>query len=164
MQLSLTAKNILLNIRYYGLLYILFPWFLLALEKHFFEPPQSTYTVRLFSIVIGLTGVFVQLWAIILFQKIGKGTPIPSLAPKQLVTAGPYKYVRNPINIGELMVLCALSLWFMSIALFAYALLAAVAFHLFIVSYEEPKHKKLFGERYIQYMHKVNRWIPIHIL
>ena len=138
--MNLTTKNILLNILYYGIFYILFPRALLTLEKHFFgiHPPQLAF--RITAILIGLPGIYIELWAIILFQKIGKGTPIVSLSPKYLVTKGPYKWVRNPLNIGELMILFSISLWFQSIGLFLYTILAAAAFHIFIIKYEEPKH------------------------
>lgn len=158
--MNLTTKNILLNIPYYAVLYILIPRILLALERHFLYTWQPVFIFQLCAVIIGLTGIFIQLWAIFFFQKIGKGTPIPSFAPWILVTKGPYKWVRNPINIGELMLLFSFSLWFMSITLFIYSILAAVAFQVFIVAYEEPKLKNNFGEEYIRYASQVHRWIP----
>lgn len=153
----LTTKNILLNIPYYAILYILIHWILLTLERHFLYTSQPVFIIRFCAVIIGVAGILIQLWGIIFFQKIGKGTPIPSFSPRVLVTEGPYKWVRNPINIGELMLLFSFSLWFMSITLFIYSLLAAVAFQIFIVAYEEPKLKNNFGEEYIKYASQVNR-------
>ena len=158
--MSLTTKNILLNILYYGFLYVLFPGFLLTIEKYFYDTHELSLILRTFSITLGLLGILIQMWAIVLFQKIGKGTPIPSLAPKYFVKEGPYKWVRNPINIGELLLLFSIALWFQSVFLFAYVLLGATAFHIFIVYYEEPRHKKIFGEEYEKYLMQVNRWVP----
>jgi protein-S-isoprenylcysteine O-methyltransferase Ste14 len=158
--MSLTTRNILFNILYYGLLYVLTPWFLLTIERYWYDIPGLSMPVRIFSVTLGISGTLIQLWAIILFQKIGKGTPIPALAPKHFVQEGPYKWVRNPINIGELLLLFSIALWFQSLFLLVYVLSGAVAFHLFIVYYEEPKHRRIFGEEYEKYLKQVNRWIP----
>jgi len=64
------------------------------------------------------------------------------------------------MNIGEVILFLALALWFASPLLLVYALLAAIAFHLFIAIYEEPQHLKRFGEEYSVYRAKANRWIP----
>jgi len=34
------------------------------------------------------------------------------------------------------------------------------AFHLFVLTYEEPTLTRLFGEDYDDYRHDVGRWIP----
>lgn len=64
------------------------------------------------------------------------------------------------MNIGEVILFLALALWFASPLLTAYALLAAISFHLFIVIWEEPQHLRRFGKEYSVYETKVNRWIP----
>ena len=64
------------------------------------------------------------------------------------------------MNIGEVILFLALALWFASPLLVAYALLAAIAFHLFIVIWEEPQHLRRFGKEYSAYKTKVNRWMP----
>ena len=158
--MSLTVKNIVFNILYYGLLYILIPWFLLTIERYFYDTPDPSIPMRIFSVTFGMLGILIQLWAIIIFQKVGRGTPIPSLAPKNFVQEGPYKWVRNPINIGELLLLFSIALWFHSVFLYSYVLSGAIAFHLFIVYYEEPKLRRRFGEKYEKYLTDVNRWIP----
>ena len=158
--MSLTAKNLIFNFLYYGLLYAFMPWILLTKERYFYDTSYISIPIRIFSITLGMLGILIQIWAIIKFQKIGKGTPIPSLAPKHFVQEGPYKWVRNPINIGELLLLFSIALWFQSAFLYAYVLLGATAFHLFIVYNEEPQLRRRFGEKYEKYLTRVNRWIP----
>ena len=42
----------------------------------------------------------------------------------------------------------------------AWAAVVLVAFHLFVVIYEEPTLKRIFGEDYEDYRRHVGRWVP----
>lgn len=64
------------------------------------------------------------------------------------------------MNLGELMLFCALAGWFASPIPFAYTIAMGLAFHGFIVFWEEPRHLGLYGAKYEQYMKCVNRWVP----
>lgn len=158
--MTLTLRNVALNLLYYGLTVVLFPWIVLWLDTYFGFVRQLSASIRGASVVVGLAGAGLQFWCIFLFQSYGRGTPSPALAPIRLVTIGPYKCVRNPMNIGELLVFLSISGWFASPSLFAYSAVAALAFHGFVVLWEEPHHLSLFGEEYVRYRIRVNRWLP----
>ena len=49
---------------------------------------------------------------------------------------------------------------FASLALLRYALFVVLAFHLFVIFYEEPTLKRKFGAAYEAYCQTVPRWIP----
>ena len=49
---------------------------------------------------------------------------------------------------------------FQSWYLFVWAAVLLVAFHLFVVTYEEPTLYRLFGNDYETYLRAVGRWIP----
>lgn len=158
--MSLTLKNILINLLYYGVTLIILPWAILYAESYVGIARHPSVILRAASVLLAFMGASLQLHCIALFQSLGKGTPSPAFAPKRLVTKGPYAYVRNPMNIGEVILFLALALWFASPLLVAYAALAAIAFHIFIVTWEEPQHLRRFGKEYSDYQRKVNRWIP----
>ena len=105
-------------------------------------------------------GISIMLWCVWDFIVKGKGTPAPVDPPKELVVAGLYKYVRNPMYIGVLLILLGHILWSGSILLVLYAVGTLVCFQLFVVFYEEPFLKKTFGESYQLYLQKVPRWVP----
>jgi len=44
--------------------------------------------------------------------------------------------------------------------LLVYAGVLAVAFHLLVIGYEEPRLRARFGEQYEAYRRTVSRWIP----
>jgi protein-S-isoprenylcysteine O-methyltransferase Ste14 len=48
----------------------------------------------------------------------------------------------------------------MSLPLLAYAGAMAVFFHLFVTGYEERRLGRRFGRVYLEYRHRVPRWIP----
>ena len=89
----------------------------------------------------------------------GKGTPLPTANAPNLVATGPYRYVRNPMALaGILQGLC--TGWFLgSYAVLAYALLGAVAWHIFVRPTEEREMTKRFGDEYTQYKATVPLWI-----
>ncbi|MCI0854982.1 MAG: isoprenylcysteine carboxyl methyltransferase, partial [Chloroflexi bacterium] len=63
-------------------------------------------TAGLFLILVGAA---IYTWAATAFVREGKGTPSPTAPPTHFVAVGPYRYVRNPIYIGELIVVAGLA-------------------------------------------------------
>ena len=106
------------------------------------------------------TGVFIYIWTVWDFAIIGKGTPLPIDAPKQLVARGLYRYTRNPMYSGVILVILGWAGVFTDKWLLVYAMGVGIAVHLFVVLYEEPKLEELFGKEYIAYRRSVGRWAP----
>jgi protein-S-isoprenylcysteine O-methyltransferase Ste14 len=52
------------------------------------------------------------------------------------------------------------ALLFGSVAVLLYALIVALAFHTFVVLYEEPTLRRQFGDAYEAYCREVPRWLP----
>ena len=90
----------------------------------------------------------------------GRGTPAHLDPPKELVIDGFYRYVRNPVYFGAILVLFGYILWFASAWLILYTACAFAGFHLLIILIEEPFLKQKFGTVYKEYMKRVPRWIP----
>jgi protein-S-isoprenylcysteine O-methyltransferase Ste14 len=107
-----------------------------------------------------LAGGVILLWSFWNFFRQGRGTPAPIDPPKELVAAGFYRYVRNPMYIGILLILMGYFLWFGFLSLLVYTAFAFLATHLFVVLYEEPTLKRKFGAAYEEYLRRVPRWIP----
>ena len=94
------------------------------------------------------------------FVRQGHGTPAPMAPPGRLVVSGPYRAVRNPAYLTALGVLLGEALLLGSRAVLVYAGAMAVAFHLFVVLYEEPALRRKFGAEYEAFCREVPRWIP----
>ena len=89
-----------------------------------------------------LIGAIMILWCFLDFLVKGKGTPAPIDPPKELVVSGLYKIVRNPMYVGVLLMLIGHFLCFWYLSLLIYAVFFFIAFHLFVINYEEPNLKE----------------------
>ena len=107
-----------------------------------------------------LMGGIILLWSFWNFLHEGRGTPAPIDPPKELVAAGFYRYVRNPMYVGVLAMIMGHFLWFGYWYLLIYAMLVFAAFHIFVTYYEEPTLKRNFGMAYDDYCKRVPRWMP----
>ncbi|MFZ5670633.1 MAG: methyltransferase family protein [Pseudomonadota bacterium] len=90
----------------------------------------------------------------------GRGTPAPVAPPGTLVLGGLYRFVRNPMYLGVILAVFGQALAFYSPGLIAYGVTLWLAFHAFVMLYEEPTLKAAFPERYEAYFAAVPRWIP----
>lgn len=110
--------------------------------------------------VLLAAGAAVLIWCVRDFMALGRGTPAPIDPPKRLVVRGLYRYTRNPMYVGILTVLTGWTVAYRSGALLLYAVAVGACFHLFIVLYEEPHLRRIFGEEYTGYCSRVGRWLP----
>ena len=123
-------------------------------------PQVETGPLAYLAFPLWLIGGVILLWSFWNFLVEGRGTPAPVDPPKELVAVGFYRYVRNPMYFGVLLILIGHFLWFGFWWLLAYTVIAFVVVHLFVTRYEEPTLKRKFGAAYENYLQKVPRWIP----
>lgn len=96
------------------------------------------------------------------FGKTGHGTPAPVAPPKRLVVVGFYRYVRNPMYLGFFTGWAGLWIVFGKASALAIAVTCGLMLGtaLFVLLYEEPKLRALFGAVYAEYCRNVGRWVP----
>jgi protein-S-isoprenylcysteine O-methyltransferase Ste14 len=111
------------------------------------------------AVAIMVAGLAIDVWGIAWFVWRGRGTPFPLDAPREFVASGPYKFVRNPMYVGGLIILAGFALFQRSVAMLLFTLLAGLIAHLFVLSEEYVLERK-FGESYLRYKQSVNRWWP----
>ena len=105
-------------------------------------------------------GACIYFWCLWDFASFGRATPAPIDPPRHLVVRGLYRYARNPMYVGVLSVILGWCLLFDIGDLWIYFFLVALGFNTFVMLYEEPALKRLFGEEYAEYRRHVRRWIP----
>ena len=123
-------------------------------------PGMETGVWSYFAIPMWLAGCLIILTCFWDFVAKGRGTPVPTDPPKELVVTGFYRYMRNPIYVGALLIFLGYFLCFGTWALLMYAVFSLIGVHVFVVYYEEPNLKKRFGKTYEEYLQQVPRWIP----
>ena len=94
------------------------------------------------------------------FATEGHGTLAPWDPPRELVLRGPYRYVRNPMISGVLLVLFGESLVLLSMAHAAWATCFLAANLVYIPLIEEPQLRDRFGPAYLDYCRHVPRVVP----
>ena len=105
-------------------------------------------------------GAIVLGWCVRDFYVSGKGTLAPWAPPTQLVVVGLYRFTRNPMYIGVIIVVAGLAWWFRSPVVAAYAAVLALVFHLRVTLYEEPHLQAKFDPDWADYERSVPRWRP----
>jgi protein-S-isoprenylcysteine O-methyltransferase Ste14 len=124
------------------------------------EGRQAMGAAQVAGAIVTIVGGGLALWCVLAFAIVGRGTPAPFDPPRRLVTGGPYRLVRNPMYVGAGSVLVGAALFYQSAALLAYAALFFAITHAFVVFYEEPTLRRLFGDEYEVYGRRVSRWLP----
>ena len=105
-------------------------------------------------------GVLVLLESFARFAVQGLGTPAPVFPTRHLVVKGFYRHVRNPIYVAVVAMILGQGLLFGNVRLLVYGALIWVAFHGFVLVYEEPTLRQTFGAEYDAFVANVPRWLP----
>lgn len=148
-----------------GFFVLLVPGFLLGVVPVFlipkigglaFAPGWGSWLATPFWVA----GAAIIIWCAADFVRKGRGTPVPLEPPKELIVSGLYRYIRNPMYIGALLIQVGNAVWFGSLAQVVYWFFLFIGFTLFIRANEEPYLRKTFGAAYEEYCRKVPRWLP----
>ncbi|MCU1347564.1 MAG: phospholipid methyltransferase [Acidobacteria bacterium] len=90
----------------------------------------------------------------------GRGTLAPWDPPRALVIHGPYRYVRNPMISGVVLIVTAEALLTRSAPVAQWAATFAILNLIYIPLLEEPQLAERFGEPYREYRRHVRRFVP----
>jgi protein-S-isoprenylcysteine O-methyltransferase Ste14 len=117
-------------------------------------PPPYNYAG--FAVLLSGLGLIVA--CAVMYKK--ADTPIIPFEPSTaLITHGIYRYTRNPIYLGMLIILLGAAIAFGSLSTF---LVPPVFFYIIqegYIKYEEPFLEQIFGDRYREYTSRVRRWL-----
>ena len=114
----------------------------------------------LISIIIFLIGVLILINPIFKFIK-SKTTidPIKFKKVNKLITSGIYKYSRNPMYLGLLMIVISTSIFYLNIFSITTPFLFYCWINRFQIKREEIFLAEKFGKEYMSYKTKTRRWI-----
>ena len=112
------------------------------------------------SIIILLIGMLILINPIFKFIK-SKTTidPIKFKKVNKLITSGIYKYSRNPMYLGLLMIIISTSIFYLNIFSISTPFFFYFWINRFQIKREEIFLKEKFGKEYLLYMTKTRRWI-----
>jgi protein-S-isoprenylcysteine O-methyltransferase Ste14 len=102
------------------------------------------------------------LWLWWVFKAIGNNISETVLTKEshELVTTGPYRWIRHPLYAGALLLLISVSLVLEDFVILSYAVIGILAFRLLVIPVEEEKLLETFGEDYECYQSRTNAFLP----
>ncbi len=105
-------------------------------------------------------GCLMLFMSVIAFYVEGNGTLAHWSPPKKMIRSGCYKYTRNPMYVGVILILIGESLISGSLWLLVWMAGVTIAFNYHIRKVEEPWLQKTFGEEWFKLEKDVPRWWP----
>ena len=153
----LALRSVLWAILLPGMVTIILPWRFFGLRD---ARPDLRDPLHLLALVVIGVGAALLTTCILAFARSGRGTLSPADPPKTLVVAGLYRYVRNPMYLSVALVLIGEILLTRSRSLLIFALGWFTLVNVFVLAYEEPRLRTLFGASYEAYCRQVPRWLP----
>ena len=120
--------------------------------------PTASNIVLAAAVIAGLTGLGLIASALGLFFR-SETRPEPWQPAHFLVAAGPYRYTRNPMYLGMILVGLAVALAFSSFAAALLSLLAALIVDRIVIRREEAYLTRRFGKDYEAYRETARRWL-----
>jgi len=109
------------------------------------------------GLIIISFGFFLEIWAWLLFKK--HKTPENFSKSKKLVTEKIYKFTRNPMYLGMILMVVGLSFVLNNYISLIGPIVLFFVIHFMFIPFEEEKNLKTFGQKYLNYKKKVRKWL-----
>jgi len=116
--------------------------------------------LTMLSYILYFAGLTVLILAVRMFKKQNTTVnPIKIKNASSLVTSGIFKYSRNPMYLGMVMILLGLALMFNVIGGILFTLLFAIYITKYQIRPEEEVMERLFGEDFLKYKNSARMWL-----
>ncbi len=137
---------------------VIIPFLLYKIGIHLIQIPPDLFKIG--GITVYTLGISMQLYTTSLFGRYAQGTLAPWQPTQKLVIRGPYRYCRNPMITGVLMMLLGEALFFNALGIMVWACIFFAMNTAYFIFKEEPSMLARFGEAYTEYKKHVPRWVP----
>ena len=98
-------------------------------------------------------------WAIVLFRREGTEVNPTSSTNRKLLTDGPYRFTRNPMYLGLVIVTLGIAVWVGAWPMFIAPIAVFATVNWVHIPFEEDKMRRQFGATYDDYVSRVRRWV-----
>lgn len=121
---------------------------------------RPTLLTLIAGLAVALLGELIRLWGV---SYAGGETRTRKVGASNLVTQGPFSYIRNPLYFGNILIYFGISV--MANSLFPYLQIFALLYfymqyYYIVTDEEEPFLKSSFKEKYDDYCNSVSRFLP----
>ena len=122
-------------------------------------PSLSSPALKLVGIALTALAFIPPVWAVILFRRAGTQVSPTSPVNAKLVTAGPYRFTRNPMYLGLVIVSLGIALWVGAWPMLAAPVAVFATANFVHIPFEEAKMRRQFAAAYDDYTRRVRRWV-----
>ncbi|WFB36294.1 methyltransferase [Kiritimatiellota bacterium B12222] len=155
------ATALIQTVIFYGIFFGALPWLILRAQTELRLPRFTLPWWGILGAGLGFClGGLLAIRSTFIFAQRGKGTPLPTHSPKNLVVSGPYAYVRNPMAIGGIFQGVMVGLVCGSFPVMIYSLTGSLIWHLLVRPVEEADLVHRFGDDYLIYCRSIKCWWP----
>jgi protein-S-isoprenylcysteine O-methyltransferase Ste14 len=98
-------------------------------------------------------------WAVVLFRRAGTEVNPTSPANRTLVTSGPYRFTRNPMYLGLVIVTLGIAVWIGAWPMVMAPIAVFATANWVHIPFEEAKMRRQFAATYDGYVRRVRRWV-----
>jgi len=99
------------------------------------------------------------IWAVVLFRREGTQLNPTSPANEKLVTAGPFRFTRNPMYLALVLITLGIAIWVGSWPMFLAPAASFITSNWVHIPFEEAKMRRQFGDAFDAYTERVRRWV-----
>lgn len=111
------------------------------------------------SVLVGASGLLLAGWGERTFAAEKTEILPASPANKKLVTRGPFRYTRNPMYLGLVMMALGFAFYFGTVPFYAVSVLLFLLCNFSFIPFEEAKMQRQFVDQYTDYLRRVRRWV-----
>jgi protein-S-isoprenylcysteine O-methyltransferase Ste14 len=109
--------------------------------------------------LLTVAGISLAVWGRTTFAVAGTEVIPASATNKKLVTNGPFRFTRNPMYSGLVLVSLGIALYAGTPPFFLVPILLFLLCNVVFIPFEEAKMQRQFNDQYTDYLHRVRRWI-----
>ena len=111
------------------------------------------------AVVTAAAGLGLAVWAVRTFAAAGTELEPASATNKAVVTDGPFRFTRNAMYLGLVLMTAGIALYMGTLPFLAVPALVFLLCDRVFIPYEEAKMHRQHGDPYTDYIGRVRRWI-----
>ena len=121
---------------------------------------RSSFAFSVFCLILAVLGLSLALWTVWAQHRHARGTPIPIMATKKLLTTGPYSLCRNPMLLGTILYYAGISICTTSFLAMLGTVFFLILMIVFVKLVEEKEMSLRFGDEYSRYVRTTPFIVP----
>jgi protein-S-isoprenylcysteine O-methyltransferase Ste14 len=111
------------------------------------------------ALLFGVGGFALASWGRVTFAKEDTEIIPTSASNKKLVMRGPFRFSRNPMYAGLVLLTLGIAFYAGTLPFYAVPILLFILCNFVFIPYEEAKMQRQFDAQYTDYLRRVRRWV-----